>query len=150
MTDTMALAQNLTVLAAMAFFMFGLLGGLWKYAKIRTSADGQAPVYVDVFHRSTLLYAFACLLLERMVVLSELPAWLELLALAGLVGFFGFAVFGYALHGWLEDTDNQLRRPYRLGAAELSPTIVHASMIALVVGEVGGFVVLAIGVIAAI
>ena len=146
----MALAQQVTVIASMTFFLFGLLGGLWKYAKIRTSPDGQAPVYVDVFHRSTLLYAFACVLLERMVVLSELPATIELLALAGLIGFFGFAVFGYALHGWLEDTDNQLRRPYRLGKRELSPVIVHGSMIALVVAELGGFVVLAIGVIAAL
>jgi len=150
MTDTMALAQKITVIASLAFFMLGLLGGVWKYAKIRTSADGQAPVYVDVFHRSTLLYAFACVLLERMVELSELPALVELLALAGLIGFFGFAVFGYALHGWLEDTDNQLRRPYRLGRSELAPAIVHGSMAALVVAEIGGFVVLAVGVIAAL
>jgi hypothetical protein len=85
-----------------------------------------------------------------MVELSELPAAIELLALASLIGFFLFAVFGYALHGWLEDTDNQLRRPHRLGRTELSPVIVQGSMIALVLAEIGGFVVLAVGVIAAL
>lgn len=146
----MDLAHKLTVVASMVFFMLGLLGGLWKYAKIRASPDGQAPVYVDVFHRSALLYAFACVLLERMVELSELPAWLELLALGGLLGFFGFAVLGYALHGWLDDTDNQLRRPYRLGTGMLSPAIVHGSMAALVLAEIGGFAVLGFGVLAAV
>ncbi|MCA9682065.1 MAG: hypothetical protein KC457_07695 [Myxococcales bacterium] len=146
----MALAQKLTVIAALAFFLLGLLGGLWKYAKIRTSADGQAPAYVDIFHRSCLLYAFACVLLERAVVLSELPAALELVALTGLLGFFAFAVFGYALHGALADTDNQLRRPYRLGRSTLSPRIVHASMAALVIAELGGFFILAVGVLMAL
>ncbi len=148
--SAMELSQKLTVIAALAFFLFGLLGGLWKYAKIRASADGQAPTYVDVFHRSCLLYAFACVLLERAVVISELPAPLELGALAGLLGFFAFAVVGYALHGWLEDTDNQLRRPYRLGRGLLPPGIVHASMAALVIAEIGGFIVLAVGVLMAL
>lgn len=146
----MDLAQKLTVIAALAFFLLGLLGGLWKYAKIRASPDGQAPTYVDIFHRSCLLYAFACVLLERAVVLSELPAALELAALAGLLGFFVFAVFGYALHGFLADTDNQLRRPYRLGQRTLSPHLVHTSMVLLVVGEIGGFVILAVGVLKAL
>lgn len=114
----MEISQQLAVLAAIGFFALGLLGGIWKYAAIRRSPSAQAPAYVDIFHRTTLLYAFACALLERMVELGDLPIWLEVCALAGLIGFFAFAVFGYALHGWLNDTDNQLRRPYRLGLAD--------------------------------
>ena len=138
------------MLAAMGFFALGLLGGIWKYAKIRRSPTAQAPAYVDTFHRSTLLYAFACSLLERMVELGDLPAWLEVCALVGLIGFFAFAVFGYAVHGWLEDTDNQLRRPYRLGAGTIPPTVMHGSMVALVIAELGGFLLLAIGVVRAL
>jgi hypothetical protein len=149
MNTTMELSRQLALLAAMGFFALGLVGGVWKYAKIRRSPIGQAPAYVDIFHRSTLLYAFACALLERMVEIGDLPTWLEVCALAGVIGFFAFAVFGYALHGWLEDTDNQLRRPYRLGARTLSPTIVHGSMAALVIAELGGFLLLAVGVVRA-
>lgn len=146
----MALARSITLLAAIAFFGLGLLGGTWKYAKIRRSPTGEAPTYVDVFHRSCLLYAFACLLLERMVEASGLADGVELAAVTALLGFFGFAVFGYAVHGWLDDTDNQLRRPHRLGERTLPPALVHASMIALVGAELGGFAVLAYGVIAAL
>ena len=146
----MELSQQLAVLAAIGFFALGLLGGIWKYAAIRRSPSAQAPAYVDIFHRTTLLYAFACALLERMVELGDLPIWLEVCALAGLIGFFAFAVFGYALHGWLNDTDNQLRRPYRLGTGTVSPTIVHGSMAALIIAELGGFLLLAFGVLRAL
>ena len=146
----MELARQFALLSSLGFFLLGLLGGLWKYVAVRRSPAGQAPVYVDVFHRSTLLYAFACLLLERMVEVSELSAFVELGALAGLIGFFGFAVFGYALHGWLADTDNQLRRPYRLGPRTLPPAVVHGCMFALVLCELGGFLVLSTGVVLAL
>lgn len=145
----MELSQKLALAAAMAFFLVGLLGGVWKYAKIRASDTGTAPVYVDVCHRASLLYAFACVLLERMVEISQLSLAVELGALSALVGFFAFAVFGYAVHGWLDDTDNQLRRPHRLGTRTLTPATIHASMVALVLAEVGGFVVLAVGVVQA-
>lgn len=138
-------AQKLSVTAAMVFFLIGLLSGVWKYAEIRKSPEAVAPAYVDICHRASLLYAFACLLLERMTALSQLPAWLELSALGGLLFYFAFAVFGYALHGWLNDTDNQLRRPHRLARWTLPPAVVTGSMISLVLAEIGGFLVLAFG-----
>ena len=141
----MEFAEQVALLAAMGFFLVGLLSGIWKYAEILRSPEGVAPEYVNITHRSALLYAFACLLLERMLIQSPLPAGVELAALSGLLFFFGFAVFGYALHGWLKDTDNQLRRPYRLGRGTLPPVVVHGAMVALVVAEVGGFLVLAVG-----
>ncbi|PRQ04917.1 hypothetical protein [Enhygromyxa salina] len=142
----MQLPEKFALCSAMIFFLVGLISGVWKYAKIRGSTDASAPVYVDICHRASLLYAFACLLLERMVEVGTLPVVVELAALAALIGFFAFAVFGYALHGWLADTDNQLRRPHVLGRRTLAPGFVHASMIALVGAELGGFVVLCVGV----
>lgn len=100
---------------------------------------------MNICHRASLLYAFACLLLERMTALSQLPDWLELSALGGLLSYFAFAVFGYALHGWLKDTDNQLRRPHVLARWTLPPALVTGSMISLVLAEIGGFVILAYG-----
>lgn len=146
----MDITQRIALLGAMAFFLVGLLSGLWKYAAIRRSADGTAPPYVDICHRSALLYSFACVLLERMAGLSALPTVWELPALLSLLFFFAFAVLSYALHGYLRDTDNQLRHPHRLGRRQLSPALVHGSMVALVIGEIGGFVILAAGVILAL
>ena len=143
-------ASRFALLSAMAFFAAGLLGGVWKYACIRRSPDASAPMYVDIFHRASLLYAFACLLLERMAIVSQLEVATELWALRAVVGFFAFAVGGYAIHGWLNDTDNQLRRPYKLGKGSLPPIVVHASMWALVACEIGGFGVLAVGVLRAV
>lgn len=146
----MDITQKLAVASSMGFFLVGLLTGVWKYHAIHRSEDAQAPEYVSLCHRSSLLYAFACLLLERMVVLSELPTPVELGALIALVTFFGLAVSTYALHGWLRDTDNQLRKPHVLGRRTLPPALVHGGMLALILGEVGGFLVLAYGVLRAL
>ncbi len=142
----MTLPEKIALSGAVAFFFFGLLSGVWKYAHIHRAPDGRAPVYVDICHRASLLYAFACLLLERMVEVSALDERVELTALASLIGFFVFAVFTYAIHGLLKDTENQLKAPYNLGKSALPGAVVHGGMWALVIGELGGFGVLAYGV----
>lgn len=53
-----------------------------------------------------------------------------------LVFFFVVAIAAYIQHGWQQDTDNQFEQP-GLG--------LHAGMWALIVGEVGGFLVLLSG-----
>ena len=141
----MSHAPTLALLGAMFFFLVGLLSGIWKYAGILRSPDSVAPEYVSVCHRAALLYAFACLVLERASEVSQLAPGLELACVTGLLFFFGFAVFGYALHGWLKDTDNQLAPPYRLGRGTVPPWFVHGTMVALIVVEVGAFLVLFVG-----
>jgi hypothetical protein len=48
---------------------------------------------------------------------------------------------GVFIHGALEDTDNQLREPHKLGDGEGPSFLVRGYMAALIVGEVGGFLV---------
>jgi hypothetical protein len=127
------------------FFLTGLLTGVWKYVCMARSPSAQAPVYVDVCHRAALMYSFACLVLAKFVELSVLSGTVELLAVIALVAFFTVAVVGYALHGWMRDTDNQLLRPHVFGRGTVSPAAMSALMWALVVAEVGGFLVLFIG-----
>ncbi|HAD44355.1 MAG TPA: hypothetical protein DEB61_11690, partial [Alcanivorax sp.] len=57
------------------FFLTGLLTGVWKYIQIRGSDKARAHYYVDVAHRASLMYAFACLVLERFASLSVWPEW---------------------------------------------------------------------------
>src|SRR5437870_102204 len=107
-------AHEFCLTSAGAFLITGLATGIWKYACIAASPDARAPVYVDVAHRTSLMYAFACGLLA---MLCERSAWRDAVNLAAAiaaVAFFALAVAGYVVHGALRDTDNQLARPHRL------------------------------------
>jgi len=141
----MSPAETLATFAAGAFFLNALITGTWKYLQIRASTDAIAHPYVDVAHRASLLYSFAALLLARFVVLSPYSDTVELWAVAMPLVFFAGAIATYMLHGALGDTDNQLRPPYRLGDRVLAPASVTAWMAALIVAEIGGFLVLFVG-----
>ncbi len=144
----MPTAALLCVAATGVFFMTGMVTGVWKYARIRASADAQAPVYVDIAHRTSLMYAFSTLVLLEFVRLSPLPDLVNLLAAGIPILFFAAAIGSYVIHGWLGDTDNQLRRPHRLGTRTLPAPLISGFMIALVIGEIGGFAVLLVAVLA--
>lgn len=128
-----------------AFFLVGLLSGVWKYACIRQSPDAQAPVYVDITHRAALMYAFCTVVIQRFVDASALSSEVELFAVVAQVLFFSLAISTYLIHGLLRDTDNQLARPHRLGRRQLPGFLVHGFMLSLIAGEIGGFVVLMYG-----
>ncbi len=138
-------ASQLAVFSAATFFMLGLLLGVAKYVHIARRADAEAPTYISIAHRAALMYSFACLLIERFVHLSALEDVVELRAVLVQVVFFALAVVSYIIHGVLQDTDNQLRRPHVLGKGTVPPVLVIAFMVALILGEVGGFAVLVWG-----
>ncbi len=135
-------ADTLCLLAAGLFFLTGLLTGLWKYLCIARSADAVAPVYVDIAHRSSLMYSFSALLLRAFVPYSPLAANGTLLAVAAPLLFFALAISSYLLHGMLRDTDNQLRSPHRLGKGTLPGVLLHGFMWSLALAEIGGFAIL--------
>ncbi|MGV9803202.1 hypothetical protein ACWDTP_34620 [Mycobacterium sp. NPDC003449] len=129
-----------TLLAAGLIFLLALVLGIWKYRQMATSDYHLAHPYVDIAHRAALLYSFAAMLIAFFVELSAWPTWVNLTAAMVVVFFFVAAILSYVAHGAKRDTTNQFERP---GAA------LHAGMIALIVGEVGGFSVLLAGFVAA-
>jgi hypothetical protein len=138
-------AADFCLTSAASFFLVGLLAGAWKYAGIARSPEARASVYVDVAHRASLLYAFACALLSK---LCERSAWsnaVNMGASAVLVFFFAAAVVGYVVHGALRDTENQLERPHRLGRRTIPALAMSTFMVVLTVSEIGGFLVLFAG-----
>lgn len=139
-------AVRLCLLAAGLFFLTGLLTGAWKYWHIARSANATSPVYVDIAHRASLMYSFASILLAQFAALSVWPPRVNLIAAALPLAFFALAIGGYVIHGILRDTDNQLLKPHRLGAATVPPVMIAAFMWALMAAEIGGFVVLFAGV----
>jgi hypothetical protein len=138
-------AVRLCVVAAGVFFMAGLLTGAWKYAHIARSPSATAPVYVDIAHRTSLLYSFAALLLAVFAYLSAWGARTNWWAAAVPLLFFGLAIATYVLHGILRDTDNQFQKPYRVGSMPVHGLALHGFTWALMLGEIGGFAVLFAG-----
>lgn len=124
------------LLAAAVMFLWALLLGVWKYRQMAASAEALAHPYVDTAHRAALLYSFALLLVATFVELSGWSAAVDLLAAGAMTLYFYAAVAGYAWHGWRRGTDNQFREPARG---------LHAFMLALMVSEIGGWLVLIAG-----
>jgi len=148
--DAPSAAADLCLVSAGAFFLVGLACGAWKYACIHRSEEARAPLYVDVAHRASLLYAFACALLGK---LSERSAWsptVNAVAAGVAIAFFALSVVGYVVHGVLRDTDNQLARPHRLGERTLPAAAMTTFMVALCAGEIGGFLVVFSGYLGAV
>lgn len=143
-------ADQLCLLAAGIFFFSGLLTGWWKYRCMATSPEAVAPVYVDIAHRTSLMYAFSALLLREFVPYSPLDATGTLWAVGAPLLFFALSIQIYIVHGLLRDTDNQLRKPHRLGATTLPGWMLHGFMGLLALAEIGGFAVLLYGVLRAI
>jgi amino acid transporter len=134
--SALAWDTKVVLLLAAAMFLWALLLGVWKYQQMASSDDHLAHPYVDTAHRAALLYSFALLLVAAFVELSGWSALVNMLASGAMAFYFFAAVGGYAVHGWRRDTDNQFRDP-------IAGT--RAFMIALIVAEIGGWLVLVAG-----
>jgi hypothetical protein len=138
-------AYKLALASSGLFLLFGMLTGIWKYLAIRASDKAEAPYYVSIAHRTALMYAFACLVLAEIGKHSAFDATVDFWATLFPIIFFALAVAMYVLHGFLNDTDNQLRKPHRLGPATLPGLFISVFMWALIAAETGGFAILLYG-----
>ena len=127
---------KVVLLLAAAMFLWALLLGVMKYRQMLESEERLAHPYVDIAHRAALLYSFALLLVATFVELSGWGVAVNLIAAGAMALYFFASVAGYNIHGWLRDTDNQFRDPIRG---------THAFMLALIVAEIGGWLVLVAG-----
>jgi len=133
-------ATAVTLFAAGLIFLLALILGIWKYRQMAVNPHHLAHPYVDIAHRAALMYSFSTLLVAVFVQLSAWPAWVNLTAAMVLVFFFVVAIAAYIQHGFRQDTTNQFEHP---------SGSLHAGMLALILGEVGGFLVLLAGFVVA-
>ncbi len=133
---TPAADTNAVLLASGLMFLWALSLGVWKYRQMALSEDHLAHPYVDTAHRAALLYSFALLLVATFVQLSGFTELINLIAAGAMTFYFYAAVTSYVIHGWRADTENQFRDP----AATL-----HVGMVALIIAEIGGWLVLLAG-----
>ena len=127
---------KICVTIAGGFLMSGLITGIWKYRHMLGSPDHRAPVYVNIAHRASLMYAFACLVLASLAAGSAWPEWVDAVGAIVPMLFFGAAVGTYILLGLADRTENQF---------EERTWHTTWGMVALIVGEVGGVAVLLSG-----
>ncbi|AUH68276.1 hypothetical protein ACE11G_04465 [Gordonia sp. PS3] len=132
----LTLTAQVALIAAGVIFLWALLLGVWKYAAIMRSETGQAHVYVDIAHRAALMYSFATALLAAFAQFSAWSTAVNMVALIVVLVFFVGAIASYCLHGLRRDTTNQFH--------PASPSLT-ASMVALIIGEVGGSAVILAG-----
>lgn len=134
------------VLAAGVMLLVGLLTGTWKFFQMWRSENGLAHPYVDIAHRASLLYSFACLVLAALAGFSVLTETANFYAVVFPIAYFYLAVGSYVLQGALNGPDNQLKQPHRMGAHAMPRALLGFFMASLVVAEMGGVLVLLVGV----
>lgn len=119
-----------------------MLTGVWKYYQIRHSEPSKAHVYVDIAHRSSLLYASASLILATLSYFTVLSDVLAFICVIANLFFFSLSILIYILHGLLQDTTNQFKQPYQTGKCILPNWCMTFAMISLIVVELGATAVL--------
>lgn len=140
-------ATSFAIFSAGAFLLTGLFSGLWKFIQMWRSPQGLAHPYVDIAHRASLLYGFACLTLATLAHFSVFSARGNLIAVVITILFFALAVMGYLLQAALNGPDNQLRQPHKLGKHAMPRAGLMAFMVALILCEIGGTLYLFLGAI---
>lgn len=144
---TLNLSVKLALIFSGVYLWVGMLTGIWKYVQISRSELARAHYYVDIAHRSSLLYAPASLILAVMAYCSSFQEIINLLCVIVNLVFFSFSIASYVLHGWLKDTTNQFKQPHQLGAVHLPKILLRLAMILLVIGEIFATGILLLGMI---
>lgn len=139
------LAVKIAIIFSGIFLWIGMLTGVWKYWQIRQSPQSRAHYYVDIAHRSSLLYAPATLILAVLAYCSVLPGEVDLICVLVNIGFFSFSIAAYMLHGFLQDTTNQFKQPHQLGKFHLPESLMTLAMLGLIIAELGGTGILLYG-----
>lgn len=129
----MALSIKIALLASGLFLLSGMVTGIWKYAKIMSSAEHKAPVYVDIAHRTSFFYSFASLVIAKLVEFSPFSQTWQTVIVAVPLSYFVLTVIGYIREGILNRTENMF--------AERN-FVTTWFMYALIAGEIGGLLLI--------
>lgn len=135
-------AAQLAYSCAGLFYFSGLATGVWKYWEMATKESARAHRYVSVAHQASFIHGFACLILGHLAAGSVYSDATNFKAVLVSMIFYALAVLTYVVHGILQDTTNQVRRPHQLGPFHLPAWFFVAFMIVLSISLFGSFFVL--------
>lgn len=128
--------ERTSVLAAGVLLAVGMASGVWKWREMVRSAEHRAPMYVDILHRASLLYACATLVLGHLAALSAFADALNWGAFWTAYAYFAITLAVYAFHG-ARRTDRTMFSKRNL--------ITGPGMVLLVIGELGSTLLLLVG-----
>jgi hypothetical protein len=126
----MSLSVKIALLVSGIFLLNGMLTGVWKYAKIMSSAEHTAPVYVDIAHRASFFYSFASLVIAKLLEFSPFSAFWQIIIAALPLSYFILTIIGYMKEGYLNKTENMFSE---------RNFVTTWFMYGLIAGEIGGF-----------
>ncbi|ENW96515.1 hypothetical protein MMO38_14755 [Acinetobacter sp. NIPH 1852] len=141
-------ATQIAIVFSGIFLWVGMLTGVWKYYQIRKTEQARAHYYVDIAHRSSLLYAAASLILAVLSHFTVLSASIALFCVIANLFYFAMSILTYIIHGFLRDTTNQFKQPHQLGRWTLPAWVMSLIMLSLIIVELGATAVLVFGTIA--
>ncbi len=126
----MTAAAKVALLFSGIFLLTGMVTGVWKYAKTMASGEHRAPVYVDIAHRASFFYSFACAVIAQLIAYSPFANGFQIAIVAVPIAFFALTVAGYIREGLIDRTENMF--------AERN-FVTTTFMYLLIAGEIGGF-----------
>jgi len=129
----MTLAVKISLLFSGLYLLTGMLTGVWKYAKIMSSDERKAPVYVDIAHRNALMFSFASLVIAKLVEYSPFGPSGQVVVVALPFFFFVVTSAGQITEGLKNSTENIFLKP---------DPVRNIFMYGLVAGEVGSIALL--------
>lgn len=132
----MNIAIKITLLFSGIYLLVGMLTGILKYQGMMKSEKHEAPVYIDIAHRASLLYSFAALVMAKLLEFNPFPLWLQLTSTIIPLIYFTLAIASYIKLGLQNvETTQFSERNF----------ITTWFMYSLIVGEIGGVFILVIG-----
>lgn len=144
--ENLSFAVRIALLFSGIFLWIGMLTGAWKYVEITRSAQARAHYYIDIAHRSSLLYAPATLILAILAYFSVWQDYVDLICVLANLFFFSISILSYVVHGWLKDTHNQFKQPHRLGKqGEIPKRLLGVMMWILLLVEILATAILLFG-----
>jgi len=130
------LAVKISLLVSGLLLLNGMITGVWKYAKIMSSPEHKAPVYVDIAHRTSFFYSFASLVIAALIAFSPFSVFWQLVSVGFPLAYFVLTIIGYVNEGILNRTENMFSE---------RNFITTWFMYGLIVGEIGGLVLILYG-----
>jgi hypothetical protein len=128
---SLALAVKISLLVSGLFLLNGMITGVWKYAKIMSTPEHKAPVYVDIAHRTSFFYSFASLVIAALISFSPFSEFWQVVIVAFPLAYFVITVIAYLKEGYLNRTENMFNE------RNFATTYF---MYGLIAGEIGGLV----------
>jgi hypothetical protein len=126
----MTASVKIALLASGIFLLTGMITGVWKYAKIMASPEHRAPAYVNLAHLASFFYAFASLIIAKLIEFSPFSGSVQTLIVAIPLAFFALTVAGYIAEGVRNRTENMFSE---------RTFVTTTFMYFLIAGEIGGF-----------